>query len=458
VTQDASLWFASALLPGGWAQNVRLRIQDGSIVQVESGVPTGNDDERHAIGLPCLPNLHSHAFQRAIAGLTGVRGQDGDSFWSWRDVMYRFVARLEPDDVRAIASQAFVEMLESGFTRVGEFHYVHHGSDGRPYADIAELAAQVISAAAETGIGLTLLPVLYAHADFDGVPPRADQRRFVNRVDDFARLVESAERHAQRLPDARVGVAPHSLRAVGPTELAAVTALRPGAPVHIHVAEQVHEVEQCVAWSGQRPVAWLLEHANVDERWCLVHATHVDDVELGAMVHSGAVVGLCPITEADLGDGIFPAAPFVARGGRFGVGSDSNVSIDAAIELRTLEYGQRLTHRARNVMASGAGASTGRSLFDAAMLGGTQALSGRAVAQAGLAPGQSADLFSLDPGQPALVGRSGDALLDSWIFASGRDSIDRVWRRGRCVVRNGRHVAHEDVARRFAATVQRLLG
>jgi len=371
--------------------------------------------------------------------------------------MYRFVARLEPDDVRTIAAQAFVEMLESGFTRVGEFHYVHHGVGGRPYADIGELATQVIAAADETGIGLTLLPVFYAHSDFGDAPPRADQRRFVNGIDDFSRLVQSAERHAQRLPDAVVGVAPHSLRAVNLTELTAVTALRRKAPVHIHVAEQVREVEQCVAWSGQRPVAWLLERAHVDERWCLVHATHVDDTELGSLVRSGAVVGLCPVTEADLGDGVFPAGLYVARGGRFGIGSDSNVSIDAAIELRTLEYGQRLTHRARNVMAGQAGASTGRSLFDAALSGGTQAVSGRATAPAGLAPGQSADLFSLDRSHPALTGRSGDALLDSWIFATRSDAIDRVWRRGRCVVRNGRHVAREGIARRFAGTVQRLL-
>jgi formiminoglutamate deiminase len=436
---------------------VRLHIRSGCIAQVEHGFAARDGDERHAIGLPGLPNVHSHAFQRAIAGLTGVRSQDGDSFWSWREVMYRFVARLEPDDVRAIAAQAFVEMLESGFTRVGEFHYVHHAVDGRPYTDIAELTAQVITAADETGIGLTLLPVFYAHADFADAPPRADQRRFVTRIDDFAHLVESAERHARRLPDALVGVAPHSLRAVNATELAAVSTLHRDAPVHIHVAEQVREVEQCVAWCGQRPVEWLLEHVQVNERWCLVHATHVDDAELGGLVRSGAAVGLCPVTEADLGDGVFPAALFVARGGHFGVGSDSNVSIDAAVELRTLEYGQRLTHRARNVMASRAGASTGRSLFDAALAGGTQAVSGRAVRRAGLAPGQSADLFSLDAGHPALGGRAGDALLDSWIFATRSDSIDRVWRHGRCVVRNGRHVKREGIARRFAATVQRLL-
>ena len=258
------------------------------------------------------------------------------------------------------------------------------------------------------------------------------------------------------MPDAVVGVAPHSLRAVNPHELAAVAALRPDAPLHIHAAEQVREVEDCIAWSGQRPVAWLLEHANVDARWCLIHSTHIDAAEIRGIIDRGAVVGLCPITESDLGDGIFPAMSYTSQGGRFGIGTDSNVMINAAVELRTLEYSQRLLHRSRNVLASRTGASTGRSLFDAALAGGAQALGCGSTGACGLVAGQSADLFTLDPTHAALVGRSGDALLDSWIFGTRSSPIDRVWRHGRCVVRGGRHVARDAIEARFRAAVQRL--
>ena len=316
-------------MPQGWARAVRLRIRDGRIAEVEQDVAAVEGDERHAIALPGLANVHSHAFQRAMAGLTGQRGPENDNFWTWREVMYHFVGRLAPEDVLAISALAFVEMLESGFTRVGEFHYVHHAIDGRPYDDIGELAAQIVNAAQETGIGLTLLPVFYAHASFGEAQarrrPGSDDSSA--RLDDFTRLLESAERHARRLPDAVVGVAPHSLRAVNPHELAAVTALRPDAPLHIHAAEQVREVEDCIAWSGQRPVAWLLENANVDARWCLIHSTHIDAAEIRGIIDRGAVVGLCPITESDLGDGIFPALSYTSQGGRFGIGTDSNVMI-----------------------------------------------------------------------------------------------------------------------------------
>jgi formiminoglutamate deiminase len=451
----SGLWFETALLPGGWARRVRLTLEDGRIATVDADVAPAAGDERHAIGVPGLPNVHSHAFQRALAGLTGERGAAGDSFWSWRDAMYRFVDRLSPDDVRAIAALAFAEMLESGFTRVGEFHYLHHAPDGAPYADVAELAQQVVAAAELTGIGLTLLPVFYAHAGFGGAPPCPEQRRFVCSTERYAELVSAAARHAARLPDAVVGVAPHSLRAVDAPELATVTRLRPGAPVHIHVAEQVREVEECLAFHGRRPVEWLLEHAAVDGRWCLVHATHVEATELAGIARCGAVVGLCPVTEADLGDGLFPAGEFLAAGGRIGVGSDSNVSIDAAVELRTLEYGQRLAHRARNVLARGPGAWTGRSVYDAALAGGTVALGGT-PGTGGISSGASADLVALAADDESLVGRTGDALLDSWIFGSRGRSVDRVWRRGREVVRGGRHVARAEIAAGYRAAIARL--
>jgi formimidoylglutamate deiminase len=457
VTSDTKLWFDVALLPEGWARAVRLSIRDGLISDVEHDMAAVEGDECHAIAVPGLANVHSHAFQRAMAGLTGQRGPESDNFWTWREVMYHFVCRLAPEDVRAISALAFVEMLESGFTRVGEFHYVHHAIDGRPYDDVGELAAQIVAAAEETAIGLTLLPVFYAHASFgeSQAQPTAGQRRFICSLDEFARLLEASERHARRLPDAIVGVAPHSLRAVNPHELATVASLRPDAPLHIHAAEQMREVEDCLAWSGQRPVAWLLDHANVDARWSLIHSTHIDTTEMQGIVDRGAVVGLCPITESDLGDGIFPALAYTSRGGRFAIGTDSNVLIDAAVELRTLEYSQRLLHRSRNVLASRTGASTGRSLFDAALAGAAQA-TGNAAGAAGLVVGQSADLFTLSPTHAALVGRSGDALLDSWIFGSRSGAIDCVWRRGRCVVRNGRHVSRDAIEARFGAAVRRL--
>ncbi|HEY9235403.1 MAG TPA: formimidoylglutamate deiminase, partial [Phenylobacterium sp.] len=341
-------WFQTALLPAGWVRDVRLSVERGQIASVETGVPAGGSDVRAAIGSPGLPNLHSHAFQRAMAGLTEVRGPEGDSFWTWRELMYRFVGKLSPDDVEAIAALAFAEMLEAGFTRVGEFHYLHHDTDGLPYADIAEMAARIAAAAEATGIGLTLLPVFYAHSGFGGAAPLESQKRFLNDIAGYGRLYEAARHAVRGLPDAVVGVAPHSLRAVTEAELAEVTRL--DGPIHIHIAEQVKEVDDCLAWSGARPVEWLQDRFYPDRRWCLVHATHMTASERGRLAASGAAAGLCPITEANLGDGVFPAAAYLAEAGVFGVGSDSNVRIDAAEELRLLEYGQRLSERARNVL------------------------------------------------------------------------------------------------------------
>ncbi|KAF1015568.1 MAG: 8-oxoguanine deaminase [Stenotrophomonas maltophilia] len=344
-------------------------------------------------------------------------------------------------------------MLESGVTRVGEFHYLHHAADGQAYADPAEMSARIAAAAAQTGIGLTLLPVFYAHADFGGAPPNPAQRRLIHDVDGFARLLDGARHALASLPDAVLGFAPHSLRAVTGDELAALLPLNDG-PVHIHIAEQVREVEACLAWSGQRPVQWLYENAAVDARWCLVHATHITAAERAQIVASQAVAGLCPITEANLGDGLFPMQAFAREGGRFGVGSDSNVLIDAAEELRLLEYGQRLTLRGRNVLAPDATRSSGRYLYEGAVNGGAQALG----VAAGLQVGASADLLALDPAHPALLGRHGDALLDSWIFAARNGALRDVWRHGRQVVADGRHLQRSAITARFAQALQGVLG
>ncbi|MBV9727590.1 MAG: formimidoylglutamate deiminase [Gammaproteobacteria bacterium] len=452
----ASLWFETALLPSGWAQGVRVSARAGRIEGVSAGTRPQPGDERHAIGLPGLPNLHSHAFQRGLAGLTERRADGADSFWSWRELMYRFVERLGPEELEAISALCFAEMLEGGFTHVGEFHYLHHDTGGSPFADPGELAGRIAAAAARSGIGLTLLPVFYAHGGFGGAPPAPRQRRFLSDVPGFARILESCRRAVQPLPGASVGLAPHSLRAVTPQELAAVVQLAPGAVVHIHIAEQVREVEECQAWSGQRPIEWLLAAQPPDARWCLVHATQATAAELAGIAACGAVAGLCPITEASLGDGIFAATEFRNRGGRFGIGSDSNILLDAAQELRTLEYSQRLVQRARNVLAGGAASSTGRTLFDAALAGGWQALEGEPGSPMGLTQGASLDVVTLRATHPALLERSGDEILDSWIFAGGRELIDCVFRAGQRLVTDGRHRDRDALIGGYARALHRL--
>lgn len=445
-----SWWLEAALLADGWAERVRMTAENGRIVTLTADVEPEAGEVRYGMALPGVANLHSHAFQRGMAGMAERRGPAADSFWTWRDLMYRFANAIGPDQLEVIAAMAFVEMLESGFVRTGEFHYVHSDRDGTPFANPAEMGARLAAAAAETGIGLTLLPVLYMASGFGGAAPRPEQRRFVHDIDGYVRLIDASRDAVAGLDDARVGVAPHSLRAVTPEGLAAAVAIAGESPIHIHVAEQTGEVEDCLRHFGRRPVEWLLEHAPVDPRWCLVHATHVTPEELEGVVRSGATVGLCPITEANLGDGVFPAAALFAAGGSFGVGSDSNVLIDLAQELRGLEYSQRLTRRARNLLSSPACPSTGRALFDAARRGGAQALG---VASDGLAAGARADFLTLDLAHPTLAGRSGDALLDTFVFANGGGMIDGVWRGGKQWVRGGRHVARDAIVRRYAATL-----
>jgi formiminoglutamate deiminase len=450
----SDLWFEQALLPEGWRSGVRVTIADEKILRIETGEARRPRDDAHRTGLPGMPNLHSHAFQRGMAGLAEVKGPASDSFWTWREVMYRFVERLDPETFEAIAAMAFMEMLETGFTRVGEFHYLHRASDGTLYDDPAEMALRLAAAAAETGIGLTLLPVFYAHSGFGGLEPKPQQKRFAHNVESFTRLLEASRRIAGHLPDAVVGVAPHSLRAVTEPELSEIVALAPAAPIHIHIAEQIKEVEDCFAWSGRRPVRWLLDHASVDARWCLVHATHVDGEELAAIAKSAATVGLCPITEANLGDGTFAASAFVHAGGRFGIGSDSNVLIDMAEELRTLEYGQRLVHRSRNVTAMTEGASTGGALYRAALAGGRHALG---AGDGAIMAGASADIVSVDMSHAALAGRKQDAILDGLIFAARGGAIDCVWRRGRKVVIDGKHIARPAIAQRYRQGLAKLV-
>ena len=446
-----TLWFESALLPTGWAKAVRIVIAGGCYVSVAPDTPSQTGDERHAVAIPGLSNVHSHGFQRGMAGLAEYRGPSDDDFWSWREVMYRFLDHLDPDDVEAINALAYVEMLEGGFTHVGEFHYLHNDPSGARYANPAEMAERVIAAAGASGIGLTLLPVFYAHSDFGGASPKPGQRRFVNDLTSFATLVEASAARLAR--DSVLGIAPHSLRAVTGDELNALLTIRPDGPIHIHAAEQVKEVEASLAFSGARPVEWLLNNVQIDERWCLIHATHLTGDETDRLASRGAVAGLCPITEANLGDGIFPAHRYFAGGGRIGIGTDSNILIDAAQELCGIEYSQRLIHRARAVLANEAQPSVGTRLFGAALTGGAQALG----ITLGIAPGLRADIVTLNTNHPSLYGRNGDQWLDAWIFAAHSGAIDTVWRAGRKLVSHGRHHAGEAVRIRYKSTLDRIL-
>ena len=450
-----AIFLSHAWLPSGWAHDVAIDIQDGTILAV---APHSCPDGRKVFGglaLPGLPNLHSHAFQRAMAGLAERRGPEGDSFWTWREVMYRFLQRLTPDDVEAIAALAYSEMLEAGFTAVAEFHYLHNDEDGRPYSDPAEMSGRIAAAAATAEIGLTLLPSFYAHSTFGGAPPTEGQRRFINEAESFLKLVDQARGLLKGLPDARLGAAPHSLRAVTPELLREVVSAFPDGPIHIHAAEQVKEVEDCLAWSGRRPVQWLLDEIGLVERWCVIHATHMLPEETAALARSGAVAGLCPLTEASLGDGIFDGAAFMEGGGRYGVGTDSNVEITAPGELKQLEYAQRLAKRARNVMAPRAGASTGEALYRAALGGGAQAC-GRSIGA--IAPGCRADLVLLDENDVDLQGVAPDLRLDRTIFVAGRRAVKTVLVGGRVVVEDGRHIHRDAIRARYLAVLPRLLG
>jgi len=448
------LHFESALLPSGWANDVQVVASDGIITKVAAGTAPSAGDERHKLAIPGIASLHSHAFQRGMAGLAETRGNVADTFWTWRETMYRFALTMTPEQAEAVATLLYIEMLERGFTRVGEFHYLHHDRDGTPYGNLAEMAERIVAAAAATGIGLTLLPTFYAHGSFGGVAPHDGQRRFICSVDLFAKLAAASREAARALPGTNVGIAPHSLRAVAPEELLHIVPLAEGGPVHIHAAEQIREVDDCVAWSGRRPVEWLLENAPVDKRWCLIHATHMTATETEMLARRGAIAGLCPVTEASLGDGIFPASEFVAAGGQFGIGTDSNVLVGVADELRQLEYAQRLKKHERNVLSGGLGTSTGRVLFDAAVAGGGQALAQPVV---GLQEGARADIVTLDTGHPSLAGRRGDAALDGWIFSAGGAAVSCVWAGGNRVVEGGQHRLREQARNAYNAAVRRLV-
>ncbi|HLX00755.1 MAG TPA: formimidoylglutamate deiminase [Trinickia sp.] len=459
MTGNHTLFAEHAYLPDGWRRAVLLEWDDAGVLVAVTPDSPALPNVARAAGpvMPGMPNLHSHAFQRAMAGLAEYRANATDNFWSWRDLMYRFAARITPEGLGAIARWLYIEMLKAGYTSVCEFHYVHHMADGGRYANAAELAERVVDAATSTGIGMTMLPVLYQYSGFGARAPRDDQRRFINTPDSLLELLSTLRRARPEHAALRYGVAPHSLRAVSEESLRALVAgLDASAPVHIHIAEQTGEVDDCLATTGARPVQWLLERFDVDARWCLVHATHIDADETVALAKSRAVAGLCLTTEANLGDGIFPAHAYLDARGRFGVGSDSHIGVDWRAELRLLEYGQRLVRRQRNVLASDAHSHVADCLFDAALGGGAQA-TGRATGA--LRAGCRADWLVLDPDHPSLAEHAPDKWLSGIVFCEhGETPVRDVYAGGRRVVEARRHADEAMAYAAYRAAVADLLG
>ncbi|WP_438991702.1 formimidoylglutamate deiminase [Lentibacter sp.] len=442
------------LTPEGWVQNRAVHIgADGRIAALTA--QEGACDSAVDMLLPAAQNLHSHAFQRAMSGLTEMRGPDpSDSFWTWRRLMYRYLDRLTPDDIEAIAAQVFLEMLEAGYAGVAEFHYLHHDVGGAAYGNLGELSERIVAAAEGVGIGLTLLPVLYQWGGCDSRALQGGQQRFGNTPEQYLRLHEAAARAVRAShADYHIGVAPHSLRAVDADGLRAALGAAGHGPIHMHLAEQVAEVEEVEAAWGARPVEWLFDHHEIDARWCMIHATQMNARETERLATSGAVAGLCPITESSLGDGIFNGVAYLSHGGRLGFGSDSNIHIAYFDELRTLEYSQRLRDRSRAALAT-AQHSTGRVLIEAALQGGAQAAGRQSGA---IVAGHWADLVGISTDNAWVCNRSGDAALDTLVFGGhGQKCVSEVWSAGRHIVRGGEHAKRREISERFCAVVERL--
>ncbi|NSX56148.1 formimidoylglutamate deiminase [Parasulfitobacter algicola] len=449
----AVIWAKQALLPTGWSQDVMVSIfDDGKIDSVQSGIdPSGQCVD---ILMPAPVNAHSHAFQRSMAGLTEHRGSDpNDSFWSWRKLMFRFLDQLTPDQVQAVSAFVQMQMLQAGYATNVEFHYLHHQPDGMPYDNLAEMSERIIAAADQSGIGLTLLPVHYQFGGCDGRPLAEGQRRFGNNPDQFGKLCDLVQKSLLQLPgDAMFGVAPHSLRAVNAGQFDAFSSLANGGPIHMHLAEQKAEVDEVRHILGCRPVEWVLENLDVNERWCMIHCTQLLPHETKGLARTGAIAGLCAITESSLGDGIFDAVGWFANAGKIAVGSDSNIRISLAEELRTLEYSQRLRDGTRAVMATQK-QSTGRRIFDAVCAGGTCAAGRKTGA---IAAGNWADLLALDNDHPDLVGCRGDKILDAFIFCGGNEMVRDVWSAGRHLVQKGRHIKQDQITRHYVDAVKQL--
>ncbi|WP_172297239.1 formimidoylglutamate deiminase [Pseudoruegeria sp. HB172150] len=443
------IWAKQALVGSDWMRDVRLEVREGRIADIQAGVPA--DGDHVELLLPAPANCHSHAFQRAMAGLTERRGPSGkDSFWTWRVLMYRFLEQLTPEQVQAITAYVQMEMLEAGFGASVEFHYLHHGHDGTPYIHLGEMSERIAAAADQSGIGLTLLPVHYQYGGCDGRPLDPGQNRFGNDPERFSRLMEDAAASIAALPhDSTLGAALHSLRAVKPADIALIASMAPDGPVHMHLAEQVAEVEEIETAYGVRPVEWALDNIPLDRRWCLIHCTQMTPQETTRLAATRAVAGLCPLTEASLGDGIFDGVRWTEAGGAFAIGSDSNIRISLAEELRQLDTSQRLRDHTRAALATKS-RSTGRRLLEDASAGGARAANrgnGRIELDGW------ADLLSLDQTHPDLEGLDGDTALDTFIFAGGREFVDAVWSGGRKLVSEGRHLRRDEISAAYRTAV-----
>jgi formimidoylglutamate deiminase len=452
--QSRNFHFSELLTPEGWRSDVTVSVAPDGIIQSLQNGYFFNAKRINGIAIPAMPNVHSHAHQRLMLGLAERSGPGADSFWTWREAMYGFSLRLQPDDLEAVAAQLYVEMLKAGFSAVGEFQYLHHQPDGRPYADPAEMSLRCLAAAHAAGLGITIIPTLYAYSGFGGQAPLTAQRRFITGAEQFLGIVDSLSIQVKNNPNQQLGISPHSLRAVTPALLRKVLEAVPATlPVHIHVAEQLKEVSDSIAFSGLRPVEFLLREFALSERWTVIHATHMTAAETADLANSGAISGLCPTTEANLGDGIFPATAYLNAGGRFAIGSDSHITVSPAEDLRMLEYSQRLQNHTRNALAGGPNRSTGRTLYELALAGGARSLNQPIGA---IAPGHRCDIAVLDADHPLLAGRSQDQALDTWIFSGGNQLIKHVFVGGRQVVEEGRHSDEDRIARNFRAALRRL--
>lgn len=450
--------FRHVLTSEGWKRNISAHFApDGTIRQLAQDANPKQLPLYENPVVPGITNLHSHAFQYAMAGMSEMRRNPVDSFWSWRDIMYFFALTLSPEDMQAIAARLYLALLKGGYTGIVEFHYVHNDLDGQPYARPEELSLAIFEAAKRTGIDLTHLPVFYAHGNFGGQPPDDGQRRFITNPDQYAKMIETLKTPAEG-QHATLGIAPHSLRAATPEQIATLMELRadklPDCPVHIHVAEQVKEVEDSLAWGGRRPVGQLYDIAPVDEYWCLIHATHLDDAEVAQIAASGATVGLCPLTEANLGDGIFRATEFLAQGGHFGIGSDSNIATSAAAELQQLEYSQRLRDRQRNMLAAEDQPSVASHLWNRAAIGGARA-AGRPTGE--IREGGMASFVELGSDEPgAMTHIAPQDALDFHVFAGRGFHARTVCTRGHLVIEDGHHAQEDEITKSYAEAMARV--
>lgn len=451
-------YFAETIrLSDRWSHNTRFTVSsNGTIESIETDTSPGEAEKILGIVIPGMPNVHSHAFQRAMAGLTENISVRGDDFWNWRNMMYSYANKITPEQMFTIAAHLYMEMLKAGYTSVAEFHYIHHDRDGKQYSNPTLLADSISEAAEYVGIGLTLLPTLYQSSNFGDVRPSNEQRRFINNTDQFLNIVDNLSR--KKTPQRQIGVALHSLRAVPSESISQVISLKKqlgiSTPLHIHISEQVKEIADCIKYRNSRPVQWLHNYVEIDSSWCLIHSTHLDKNELNLLANSGCVVGLCPTTEANLGDGIFPAKRFMDKGGNIAIGSDSHICVDPTEELRWLEYSQRLTHLKRNQLAQSNTPHTGTFLWESAIKGGAKAC-GRNID--GIRVNNSADLIVLDDAHTIFAGKDSETYLDTFVFASNSKIVKDVMVAGHWVVKNGKHALESTLNQNFSNTIKSLV-